>query len=372
VRPPLSSSLQVPATLLLAALLLAGCGGTNGASTPLPTVTPLGELQTVTPSASPTAAGPTAVAIDTLPEVQEARQHLLAGNYDRAVQLLRRVTASYNESVEVREELARAYQAWGHSLIDASGGDIAQVILGLEKFTNGLAAIPTDSDLQADLQHDHDNARTYVDAAVAQDVLNGNSADMDLAARRSEAERIRGMFEDLYDHSPTFPGLTQRYALALLAAGVSYSEGGESTAEKVSLRQQEQTYCEQALTINSELSEAASCAKDAADSITQLTATPTPVTATRAPSHLAMGRINQNERPGCISVQLRNVNAAGWRLTIDGMNLSAQFDGGNNSSLCGLPGNSVTFTIRNASGSPVAGGRGVPASGGDIFVGTWK
>lgn len=359
--------------LITISALLIGCTARTDSAAAPATVTP---LPVVTPTLEPTAtpAQPTEVAIDSIPEVQEARTKLREGNYERAVQLLRRVTATYSESRAAQEELARAYQDWGMALVESSQGDVAQVILSLDKFISGLSSLPNDSLLYQTIENSHNQARAYVDAAVAQDAFSGTAEGMEAAARQAEAQRLHVLFAELYDLDPNFPGVGQRYVKALVDTGLSYSKGGNSTPEKVRLREQAISYCQQALAIDPESNSAKTCVQNARESIAILTATPTPVPPTRVPqpSRLSVGLLNRNERPGCISMQIRNVSAAGWRLTIDGMNLAAWFDGGNNASLCGLPGNAVTFTVRDGNGNPVRGGGGIPAAGGDIFIGTWK
>ncbi|WP_129629693.1 tetratricopeptide repeat protein [Candidatus Oscillochloris fontis] len=359
--------------LITISALLVGCATGTDSAAALPTVTPLA-IVTPTLEATATPAQPTEVAIDSIPEVQEARSKLREGNYERAVQLLRRVTATYSESRAVHEELARAYQEWGMALVESSQGDVTQVILSLDKFISGLSSLPNDSLLYQSIENSHNQARAYVDAAVAQDNFNGIAEGMEAAARQAEAQRLQGLFAELYDLDPNFPGVGQRYVQALVNTGLSYSKGGDSTPEKVRLREQAISYCQQALAIDPESSSAQECVENARESIAILTATPTPtrIPPTPQPSRLFVGLINHNERPGCISMQIRNVSAAGWRLTIDGMNLGASFDGGNNASLCGLPDHAVTFTVRDGGGNPVRGGGGIPATGGDIFVGTWK
>ena len=366
-------SVHALAALFLTALLLAGCGGTSNSNltatlSPMPAV----DTPTIIPLGSPSVTvAPSSVVLTDVPEVKEARQSLLDGNYDRAVQLLRRVTARYPESSAAQAELADAYQQWGSSLVSTSKGEIAQLSIALEKFTSGLAVIPADSSAQPALQSAYNEARAYVDAAVAQDALNGTAASMQSAARRTEAERILKLFATLYDRNPTFPGLTQRYALALVATGTSYLEGGTTPDERISFREQALAYCTQAQTLDPQLSTATTCVNKAKQAVAPPTALPPPVPPPPTkPAHLEIRLKDRNERPGCISVQVRNTSAAGWSLTIDGMNLSAQFDGGNNSSLCGLPDHAITFTIRNGAGSPVRGGSS-PAAGRDILFATW-
>ncbi len=368
----MKSLAQISIMIAISALLI-GCGATTGSAAVPPTVTPLG-VSTPTLAATTTPLQPTDVAIETIPEVQEARTKLREGNYERAVQLLRRVTAAYSESPAAHEELASAYYDWGTALVEASQGDVALMTQSLDKFISGMSASPNTSQFYQMLEQSHNQARAYIDAAIAQDSFTGTAEGMDAAERQSEALRLQGLFAELYDLDPNFPGVGQRYVRALVDTGRSYSKGGDSTQEKVRLREQAISYCQQALAIDPESSSAQTCVADARESIAILTATPTPTRppATPKPSRIAMSKINNDERPGCISVQLRNVSAAGWRLSINGYNLAAWFDGGNNASLCGLPDHAITFTVYDNGGSPVPGASGIPAIGGDIFVGTLR
>lgn len=100
---------------------------------------------------------------------------------------------------------------------------------------------------------------------------------------------------------------------------------------------------------------------------------PRPPTQTRTPSRLRVSLLNYNDNPSCISMRITGINAAGWRLTIDGLNLGATFDGGGNARVCGLANSQeVTFSIRNANGGVVTGGGGIPAKGSAIFLGEWR
>jgi hypothetical protein len=77
--------------------------------------------------------------------------------------------------------------------------------------------------------------------------------------------------------------------------------------------------------------------------------------------------------PTCISMAITGINAAGWRLSVDGLNLAANFDGGGNARVCGLgSGQEVTISILNKNGQVVRGGSGIPAKGSAILVGVWR
>ena len=97
---------------------------------------------------------------------------------------------------------------------------------------------------------------------------------------------------------------------------------------------------------------------------------PTPVPDT---GKLWVRKLNEDDQPGCISMRITGVNTRGWSFGVDGMNLAGRFDDAGNARLCGLgPDQEVTISVRDRSGRVVPGGRGVPAKGRAIMLGTWQ
>ncbi|OAN40823.1 hypothetical protein A6A03_19325 [Chloroflexus islandicus] len=100
--------------------------------------------------------------------------------------------------------------------------------------------------------------------------------------------------------------------------------------------------------------------------------TPTP-RPTQEPPRLRVSKLNSNDSPSCFSMQIRGINATGWRMRVDGTNLSGTFDGAGNARICGLRNyQEGTYTIYDQSGQAVPGGRGIPVRGGDIMIGDWR
>lgn len=372
------SSIAVRLLLGILVLLLTACEA--GAPVTTTTAGPIDVPEPTTtpePTALPTA---TPVVLNDLPEIAEVNQRLAEGNYDRAVQILRRVTTAYPDLSAATDRLGEVYLAWGQELINTSSEQsqpLAQITLALEKFTSGLALALNDETLLQNLQREHDLARGYLEATNAQNAFT-DASDADLSTRRAESERISNLFESLFEQRPDLPGLRERYVRALLTVAESLAPGtGEAlSVEEEEARQEEVlTLCRRALDIEP-------TSREAADCVTTLSATPTPTpapvptrvppTAVPVPSRLNVQLIDYNDAPGCLSMRVDNINAAGWTLTVDGTNLRGTFDGGNNVRVCGLPGNDITFTVRYPNGSPVPGGGGIPARGTAILVGTWR
>lgn len=89
--------------------------------------------------------------------------------------------------------------------------------------------------------------------------------------------------------------------------------------------------------------------------------------------YLWVRKLNENDDPHCISMQIIGINTAGWSFRVDGMNLIGTFDNAGNARLCGLaPDQEVTITVYNQIGQVVPGGSGVPAKGRDIMIGEWR
>jgi hypothetical protein len=192
------------------ALVLSACSAAP--PPPQPTVTPLPSPTAV--AVEPPTAEPTALVIDNIPEVIEARQKLLEGNYDRAAQLLVRANTAYPNTPELQEFLATTYRDWGNNLIVDSQGQTAQVALALEKFASGLVIVPQGSTIQQQLQVSDENARAYLAAVAEYDALNAQLAagSLEVATRQRETERVAELFASLHAKRSGIPGITERYA----------------------------------------------------------------------------------------------------------------------------------------------------------------
>ena len=100
---------------------------------------------------------------------------------------------------------------------------------------------------------------------------------------------------------------------------------------------------------------------------------PPPPTPVPDAGRLWVRKLNEDDQPGCISMRITGVNTRGWSFGVDGMNLAGRFDDAGNARLCGLgPDQEVTISVRDRSGRVVPGGRGVPAKGRAIMLGTWQ
>lgn len=363
------------AGLLCGLWILTACGQ-GSVSTTTPTE-PATEAPQPTAAPSPTiAASPTPQDVGLLPEVQEALQKLESDNYDGATQTLIRVKTQYPESAKAKDLLADAYLKWGRSQLAAAASaenQLALVASALDKFIAGLAVPPADPATATTLEQEASRASAFLEAVRSQDAFRNGRAQLDAATRRSEAARVVASLDALATDSPAYPGLAPRLALALVDQGEALLDNKElAPAEREPLARQAQELCARAGQLDAGLEAAGACAQTAADQITAAQR-PTPVpTRPRPNPTLVVTLKSRGDTAGCISMQIQGVGAAGWTLRVDGTNLAAQFDGGNNARLCGLPPNDVTFTIFSQTGQRVRGGGGVPARGGDIFLGTWK
>jgi len=100
---------------------------------------------------------------------------------------------------------------------------------------------------------------------------------------------------------------------------------------------------------------------------------PPPPTPVPDAGKLWVRKLNEDDEPGCISMRITGINTRGWSFGVDGMNLAGRFDNAGNARLCGLgPDQEVTISVRDQRGRVVPGGRGVPAKGRDIMLGTWQ
>lgn len=100
---------------------------------------------------------------------------------------------------------------------------------------------------------------------------------------------------------------------------------------------------------------------------------PPPPTPVPDAGKLWVRKLNEDDQPGCISMRITGVNTRGWSFGVDGMNLIGRFDNAGNARLCGLGADQeVTISVRDQRGRIVPGGRGVPAKGRAIMIGTWQ
>jgi hypothetical protein len=97
------------------------------------------------------------------------------------------------------------------------------------------------------------------------------------------------------------------------------------------------------------------------------------VKASETPKMLRFVRESLNEAVTCVAIRIQGIDTSGWRVTIDGLKLTADFDDNGTARVCGLrAGSEFTFTVRDAKDAPVAGGAGIPARDTAIMLATWE
>lgn len=81
---------------------------------------------------------------------------------------------------------------------------------------------------------------------------------------------------------------------------------------------------------------------------------------------------NANGNQRCIVVQIAGIDAGGWLVKGDGLTIQAEVSAQGVAELCGLTRRQeFTFSVYDAKEMTVAGGTGIPARGGDVFVAEW-
>lgn len=74
-----------------------------------------------------------------------------------------------------------------------------------------------------------------------------------------------------------------------------------------------------------------------------------------------------------MAVRIQGIATSGWRVTIDGLKLAGTFAADGTARICGLrAGSEFTFTVRDATDTPVAGGAGIPARDTAVMAATWE
>lgn len=94
---------------------------------------------------------------------------------------------------------------------------------------------------------------------------------------------------------------------------------------------------------------------------------------TEKPKMLRFVRQSLDEAATCVLFRIQGIDTTGWRVTIDGLKLASPFAADGTARICGLrAGAEITFTIRDATDTAVAGGAGIPARDTAVMVATWE
>ncbi|HMP42249.1 MAG TPA: hypothetical protein PKA05_17860, partial [Roseiflexaceae bacterium] len=320
-------------------------------------------------------AAPTAVAVADLPEVIEAEQLLAIENYEAAISRLTRVYTNYRDDPQAALRLAAAYLRWGEATLARSQGNPALVSTALDRFSSGLAVAPI-GEVFDTLQHQVELATAYVAAATILDEI----------AFTPEAERVPEVIAGQLSTAetelaavaaaaPAYPGLATLKARALFYHAelwIRQANNSElSEAERLEHLATAAGQCEQASLLDPQLEQLAACLDAIAAGQRAIAASRTPTPQPAQAGRLAVQRLNQDEDPTCIAMQITGIRAEGWSFTLDGTNLVGRFDGAGNARLCGLTARQEgNMRVRTANGRTVSGGI-LPARGGDIFRGQW-
>lgn len=354
--------------IFVAALVITGCGGPAGVPT-----TPTREADAVptrTLSPVPTRTSvPTAVVVAELPDLIEARTQLQSGNYERATSLLLRVYAAHPTEIDAQQLLADVYLQSGRALLAQSNADPVQISAAHDQFTSGAAVAPVGA-VATDLIREIADADAFLQVLISRSALDQLPDDTLAVQRQQAATTLATQIIALQERRADYPGLLLVATAALVEAGEAYAaDTREVEAARTAL-----AYCERARTLAPENTEAIACVKQfTRASVPTVTPAPTrrPVPTVLRQPELFITRIAQTTTPTCLQMQIANIDARNWVLSIDGLPLRGVFDGVN-VQVCGLgERQEVTFTIKYPDGSVVPGGK-ARARGGDIFLGTWR
>jgi len=261
-------------------------------------------------------------------------------NWLEAAAAFERVYALDPAYLDTSEILAATYYNWAFNILTAP--DKAQESLELVRKT--FIYSPTHQ-LARDLEH---KLTLYIDGVAK--------------AEARDWEGAISAFRQLYDMSSDFLDVSQQLYDALISFSSQLQEANDLNRAL--------EFCQLASTLPiDDVSAARTC-------VETLRPTPTPTPRPRPSPEPPKLRVYLRDRnpddPTCISIRVRFIDSTGWYLKADGLNLEAILRGGD-ARMCGLqPLQQFTFTIYNAQGRVVPGGRGIPARGGDIFYADWK
>ncbi len=313
---------------------------------------PVNEVPPVAPTTSapiPSPVLPTPLPTPTLTADEQKRYDFAVGleAYDRqdwpaAAEAFKRVFATDPAYLDVGEKLAATHYNWAvHTLTSPEQASKALAILQ-ETFVYS----PTHQ-LGRELEAKLDGYVRGVGAVVTGDL-----------------ETAVAVFEQVAASDLTFLDVAARLYEALMALSRQQREAnqlGEALAT-----------CTRAAAIpNVDTSAARQC-------VTELQPTPTPQPTSRPQPNPREQRLfvyrkdHDPNRPWCISVRIVGIDSSGWYFIVDGLGYRGDFRGGDSANCQLQPSQEVTFSIYDAGGRLVRGGGGIPAKGGDIFIGEWR
>lgn len=368
--------------LLLA--LLAGCSfaaATAPSPPAIPSVTPLvsaSATPALAPTSTPRAGLPTLAAL--APEVVAARTAIAAQDYEGAVI---GVAALAPQNADAAEVQAEAHLAWAQSLLMAPDGGASQAREAYDQLNKGLFVAPPDRRVHTELAAWQRAVEAFLNMGLALQRLDERKeAGASLAEQEAEIRLLLAAADSLAQNTVAFPHLAELETTALLAGGdfkKARAAGLAARSEQEALWSEGRALCARAVELWPESAPEAAAARTCVRGFDELLKPPTP-TPTRAGSgagtagsqapKLHVRLLNHDDNPDCISVRVTGTNTAGWRFSVDGLNLQATFQGGD-ARVCGLGGREVTISIRYPDGKVVRGGGGVPSKGSAILLGEW-
>lgn len=304
-------------------------------TTSAPTSSPAPPTQTPTPLPTPTRTAD-----------EQKRYDFAVGleAYDRqdwpaAAEAFKRVFAIDPDYLDVGEKLAATHYNWAvHTL---TGPEQARQALAIVRET--FVYSPTHQ-LGRELEAKLDGYVRGVEAVAASDLGTAIAA-----------------FEQVAASDPTFLDVAAQLYEAALALSRQQREANQLDAALAT--------CTRAVTIpNVDTSAARQCVAEL-----QPTPTPRPRPTPKPEPHLFVYRKDRDpNKPRCISIRIVGIASTGWYFTVDGLGYRGNFQGGDAAACQLQPGQEVTFSIYDANGRLVRGGGGIPAKGGDIFIGEWR
>lgn len=306
------------------------------ASTPsAPTPSPASPTPTPTPLPTPTRTA------------EEQKRHYFAAgleayyrqDWPAAAEAFKRVWVIDPDYLDVGEKLADTYYKWAvHTL---TGPERARQALNIVR--EALVYSPTHQ-LASELKAKLEGYLRGVDAVAAGDLTTAIAA-----------------WEPVASSDPNFLDVTVQLYEALMAQSRQQREAKQLDAALAT--------CTRAAAIpNVDTAAAKQCVVEL-----QPTPTPTPRPTPKPAPHLFVYLKDRDpNRPRCISMRIRGIDASGWYFMVDGLGYRGNFQGGDAATCQLQPGQEVTFSIYDANGRLVRGGRGIPAKGGDIFIGEWR
>ncbi|GAA5531263.1 hypothetical protein [Herpetosiphon gulosus] len=309
-------------------------------------------------------------------QLDVARSALIRNDFEHAVLILDTLRHDNPKNTEVDELLVNTYISWGDAILSKPDTTMTEVRQAYNRYQDAFEILDPNSDLYQKVKTKVTITGGYLGII---DRLNESESIEDLSERDRLIQSLLSEIDNIAQNMPELPNLNTNQAAILLAAGniqIDFAKNQPSREAKKPYWEKANGYCSQAKSLepnDSQLKNDINKCLDSANPPLPTRVPPTSIPTPLTPPKLRFMKLNEDDDPTCVSIQIVGINTAGWYFTIDGTNINPGYFSGQNARTCGLGyKQEYTFTVRNSQGASVIGGQGVTTIGGAIMFAEWK